>query len=85
MILKERKINGFFTKQKVRHMEHAPIEKNRAPISGNMNINGNNALTFIPKQNVPNNTKVAYAWMVYDYKPLNKEKLGYDSLYVAMC
>ena len=38
------------------------------------NIEGNNALIFIPKSEVPWGKKVAYANMICDYRPLKKEK-----------
>ena len=37
-------------------------------------IQGNNALNFIPKENIPSNKKIAYANMICDYRPLKSEK-----------
>ena len=38
------------------------------------NIEGNNALLFIPKSEVPWGKKVRYTNMICDYRPLKKEK-----------
>ena len=41
---------------------------------GVSDVKGNNAMTFIPRHEVPKNKKVAYANMVCDHKPLKDEK-----------
>ena len=43
-------------------------------VQGIRDVKGNNTLTFVEKQEVPRNKKVAYANMICNYRPIKEEK-----------